>query len=116
MSQVQNEYLWNYCLFVAPIQKPLKQQKGLDGLLSSTGGVTATDKEEGPFENLLEPGTPIKKNDFKVAKLIGRGGSGKIYMVKKNSNQDVYVLKTLHLDFMEKRTLMIQTEGKKAFS
>ncbi len=40
----------------------------------------------------------ISKDDFFIMKVIGRGGFGKVYMVKKRSNRKVYAMKVLSKD------------------
>lgn len=40
----------------------------------------------------------ISKEDFEPIKVIGRGGFGKVYMVKKRSNSKVYAMKVLSKD------------------
>ncbi len=40
----------------------------------------------------------ISKEDFEPIKVIGRGGFGKVYMVKKRSNGKVYAMKVLSKD------------------
>lgn len=40
----------------------------------------------------------ISKDDFEMVKVIGRGGFGKVYMVKKKSNGKVFAMKVLSKD------------------
>ena len=43
-------------------------------------------------------GLSISKEDFDPIKVIGRGGFGKVYMVKKRSNGKIYAMKVLSKD------------------
>ena len=44
-------------------------------------------------------------------KVIGRGGFGKVYMVKKRGTNNVYAMKTLEKAVVAKRNLLIKTQG-----
>jgi serine/threonine protein kinase len=43
-------------------------------------------------------GGKISKDDFHIIKVVGRGGFGKVYMVKKRSNGKTYAMKVLSKD------------------
>ena len=45
-----------------------------------------------------QEGAKISKDDFLIIKVIGRGGFGKVYMVKKRTNGKVYAMKVLSKD------------------
>ena len=49
-------------------------------------------------ESLYLKGGKISKEDFVVVKVIGRGGFGKVYMVKKRTNGKVFAMKVLSKD------------------
>jgi serine/threonine protein kinase len=40
----------------------------------------------------------VSKDDFFIMKVIGRGGFGKVYMVKKRTTGKVYAMKVLSKD------------------
>ena len=44
------------------------------------------------------PNNKLSKDDFFIMKVIGRGGFGKVYMVKKRTNGKVYAMKVLSKD------------------
>jgi serine/threonine protein kinase len=49
-------------------------------------------------ENFFNSSGKISKEDFDIIKVIGRGGFGKVYMVKKRSNKKVFAMKVLSKD------------------
>ena len=49
-------------------------------------------------ESVYFTGGKISKEDFNIIKVIGRGGFGKVYMVKKHTNAKVYAMKVLSKD------------------
>jgi serine/threonine protein kinase len=49
-------------------------------------------------ENFFNSSGKISKEDFDIIKVIGRGGFGKVYMVKKRTNKKVYAMKVLSKD------------------
>ena len=51
----------------------------------------------------------ISKDDFFIMKVIGRGGFGKVYMVKKRSNRKVYAMKVLSKDQIASRNMSVKT-------
>ena len=54
-------------------------------------------------------GGKISKDDFHIIKVIGRGGFGKVYMVKKRSNGKTYAMKVLSKDQISSRNLSLKT-------
>jgi len=54
----------------------------------------------------------ISKDDFHIIKVVGRGGFGKVYMVKKRSNAKTYAMKVLSKDQISSRNLSVKTKGK----
>lgn len=66
------------------------------------------EKPEGPAENLLSK-EKISRKDFDILKVIGRGSFGKVYLVKKRGNNNVYALKTLNKEIVAKRNLLVKT-------
>jgi len=42
-----------------------------------------------------KPENNITKDDFKIVKVIGRGTFGKVFLVKKRSNDKPYAMKVL---------------------
>jgi len=58
----------------------------------------------------------VSKDDFRVIKVIGRGGFGKVYMVKKRSNGKVYAMKVLSKDQIAARNLSVKTKGRLAWN
>ena len=63
----------------------------------------------------MEPKQKIRKNDFAILKVIGRGSFGKVFMVKKRGTENVFAMKTLNKDVVAKRNLLIKTQGKNNF-
>jgi len=60
-------------------------------------------------ENLLD-GVKISKDDFQFLKVIGRGSFGKVYMVKKKDKMDeVFAMKVLAKNVLNKKNLLIKT-------
>jgi uncharacterized protein YgiB involved in biofilm formation len=57
-------------------------------------------------------GLSISKEDFEPIKVIGRGGFGKVYMVKKCSSGTVYAMKVLCKDQIAQKNLSLKTQGK----
>lgn len=53
----------------------------------------------------------ISKDDFHIIKVVGRGGFGKVYMVKKRSNGKTFAMKVLSKDQIASRNLSIKTKG-----
>ena len=49
-------------------------------------------------ENFFNSSGKISKEDFDIIKVIGRGGFGKVYMVKKRTNKKVFAMKVLSKD------------------
>lgn len=71
------------------------------------------DEVEELAENLMDKTKKISKNDFNFVKVIGRGSFGKVYMVrKKDKPTSIYALKVLAKNVLQKRNLMIKTQGK----
>lgn len=69
------------------------------------GGINEEDEleednqpQEGPTENLMEPGKKISKEDFILLKVIGRGSFGKVYLVRKVDTGIAYAMKILKKD------------------
>jgi serine/threonine protein kinase len=56
------------------------------------------DYDNGPSDNLLQPGKKISKNDFLILKVIGRGSFGKVYLVRKRDTGIPYAMKILKKD------------------
>ena len=56
----------------------------------------------------------ISKDDFEMVKVIGRGGFGKVYMVRKRSNGKIYAMKVLSKDQIASKNLNVKTRGKLA--
>lgn len=65
--------------------------------------------------NLFKPGQKISKDDFIELKVIGRGSFGKVYLVRKKANGQVYAMKVLAKDVVAKRNLLIKTQGKSTY-
>jgi serine/threonine protein kinase len=55
----------------------------------------------------------ISKDDFLIVRVIGRGGFGKVYMVKKKSSGKVYAMKVLSKDQIAMKDLALKTKGKR---
>ena len=60
-------------------------------------------------------GGKLSKDDFHIIKVIGRGGFGKVYMVKKRSNGKTYAMKVLSKDQISTRNLLVKTKGMNIF-
>lgn len=58
------------------------------------------DKEEGT--TLFPTNSNTKMEDFQILKLIGKGGYGKVYLVKKKSTGEVFAMKALKKEFLVK--------------
>jgi serine/threonine protein kinase len=54
----------------------------------------------------------VSKDDFEMVKVIGRGGFGKVYMVRKRSNGKIYAMKVLSKDQIASKNLNLKTRGK----
>ena len=79
-------------------------------------GIDTTDVTQGGddevVENMLQPTNKISKNDFIFLKVIGRGSFGKVFLVKKKDKPDLpLALKVLQKDLVQKRNLLIKTQG-----
>lgn len=48
----------------------------------------------------MSQSSSIRVEDFQILKVIGRGSFGKVYMVRKKSNDKIYAMKTLKKDFI----------------
>ena len=71
------------------------------------------DEVEELAENLMDKTKKISKNDFILVRVIGRGSFGKVFMVrKKDKPSSIYALKVLAKNVLQKRNLMIKTQGK----
>ena len=90
------------------VRKPAKRQKELqpDGSIigvykNSVGTLSAGSTVSSPsrqFDNLFEPSEAIRKEDFEYLCVIGRGTFGKVYQVRKKSNQKIFAMKILRKD------------------
>ena len=69
------------------------------------------DTEDGSraAKNLLAPNKKISKEDFQELKVIGRGSFGKVYLVKKKSDGQIYAMKVLTKEVVARRNLMVKT-------
>jgi Protein kinase domain len=56
-------------------------------------------------------GGKISKDDFHIIKVVGRGGFGKVYMVKKRTSGKTYAMKVLSKDQIASRNLSVKTKG-----
>jgi len=63
-------------------------------------------------ENILNPNAKISKDDFKIIKVIGRGTFGKVFMVKKKDNSEIYAMKVLKKSQIHARNLRVKTKCK----
>lgn len=50
--------------------------------------------------NLLDENSVVVLSDFKIIKLIGQGGFGKVYLVKRQGTSTHYAMKVLRKDFI----------------
>lgn len=55
------------------------------------------------------PSSSISLNDFKIEKVIGRGAFGKVFLVTKKDTGQIYALKALRKDVIEKRNQRVHT-------
>lgn len=60
----------------------------------------------------MQPQSKISKDDFKFIKVIGRGTFGKVFMVKKKDDMQVYAMKVLKKQQVAQRNLRLKTKGK----
>ena len=54
--------------------------------------------------------TEVNIDDFKIQAVIGRGSFGKVYVVIKKDNQEVYAMKTLKKDMILRKNQMQNTK------
>jgi serine/threonine protein kinase len=54
--------------------------------------------------------TDVNIDDFKIQAVIGRGSFGKVYVVIKKDNQQVYAMKTLKKDMILRKNQMQNTK------
>lgn len=45
--------------------------------------------------------SPTKMSDFKIIKKIGEGSFGKVYKVKRISDQNIYAIKTINISKLD---------------
>lgn len=50
--------------------------------------------------NLLDENSVVVLSDFKIVKLIGQGGFGKVYLVKRQGTNTHYAMKVLRKDYI----------------
>ena len=56
---------------------------GAENCCAKPSGITnETVKKKLPSVNLMDLSSNVKLDDFKILKMIGRGGFGKVYLVK----------------------------------
>lgn len=56
-----------------------------------------------PRGDLTEPPTAVGLEDFEVLRLVGRGGFGKVYQVRRTGTSEIYAMKVVRKDeIMEK--------------
>jgi serine/threonine protein kinase len=53
---------------------------------------------------------PIKLDEFNIEKVIGKGAFGKVFLVTKRDTGQVYAMKALRKDMIEKRNQRLHTE------
>jgi len=53
---------------------------------------------------------PIKLDEFNIEKVIGKGAFGKVFLVTKRDTNQVYAMKALRKDMIEKRNQRLHTE------
>eukprot|EP01117_Protostelium_nocturnum_P013726 TRINITY_DN5155_c0_g1_i1.p1 TRINITY_DN5155_c0_g1~~TRINITY_DN5155_c0_g1_i1.p1 ORF type:complete len:433 (-),score=175.41 TRINITY_DN5155_c0_g1_i1:61-1359(-) len=56
--------------------------------------------EEAEESTLYPSKAKVKKEDFDFLRLVGRGGYGKVYQVRKRDNGQIYAMKVLRKDFL----------------
>ena len=69
------------------------------------------DEEADTVDDLVNPGTKISHADFQTLKVVGRGSFGKVYLVRKKSDNKPYAMKILKKDQLIKKNLLIKTQG-----
>ena len=70
-----------------------------------------TNENSGSTENILNPSLKISKDDFKIIKVIGRGTFGKVFMVRKRDNNNLYAMKVLKKEQIAAKNLRVKTKG-----
>lgn len=70
-----------------------------------------TNDLNGASENILNPSSKISKDDFKIIKVIGRGTFGKVFMVRKKDNNNLYAMKVLKKEQIAAKNLRVKTKG-----
>jgi serine/threonine protein kinase len=65
---------------------------------NATAGTTV--KKKLPSINLMDVSSLVQLEDFKILKMIGRGGFGKVYLVKQQGTQNHYAMKVLQKDYI----------------
>mmetsp|Transcript_45399 Transcript_45399/g.52222 ORF Transcript_45399/g.52222 Transcript_45399/m.52222 type:complete len:528 (+) Transcript_45399:136-1719(+) len=87
-------------------------RKGLSKMPQTSGanlGRTNSEKEDTTFENAARDrtrtttlwarkGKEVCLDDFKLIKVVGRGSFGKVMLVEKKGNNEIYAMKTLRKD------------------
>ena len=61
--------------------------------------------------DMLNPAIKISIDDFDLIKVIGRGTFGKVFMVRKKDNNQVYAMKVLKKEQISSRNLRVKTRG-----
>ncbi len=66
----------------------------------------------GDTRDLINPTIKISTDDFQLIKVIGRGTFGKVFMVRKKENNQIYAMKVLKKEQIASRNLQVKTKGK----
>lgn len=67
---------------------------------------------QGDTRDLINPTIKISTDDFQLIKVIGRGTFGKVFMVRKKENNEIYAMKVLKKEQIASRNLQVKTKGK----
>lgn len=64
---------------------------------------------QGDTRDLINPTIKISTDDFQLIKVIGRGTFGKVFMVRKKENNEIYAMKVLKKEQIASRNLQVKT-------
>lgn len=91
-------------------QAPSEADESITVKPRDEGGEEEEGEDENLAEDMLKAGKKIKRDDFKIVKVIGKGSFGKVFLVKKKDCGDkVYAMKVLNKAMVAKRNLVVKT-------
>jgi len=66
---------------------------------------------QGAFKDPNYSSTEVGIDDFKIERVIGRGSFGKVYLVRKKTDDKLYAMKTLKKDMILRKNQAQNTKG-----